>query len=126
MSGKDSMAYKSVLAHIDTITSHLKVNSSAKGTLVTKYQQQGWLSITETPDEKELVTMALNRIAQDEKQYDIFMKMIGDITGMDIVAGKIKSKAVTSYMSITMAQNRSRLNVKMCDCLFSFNRYPWQ
>ena len=112
MSGKDSRAYKSVLAHIDTITSHLKVNSSAKGTLVTKYQQQGWLSITETPNENELVTMALNRISQDQKQYDIFMEMIGDITGMDIVARKIKSKAVTSYMSITMAQNRSRLECK--------------
>ena len=94
MSSKDSTAYKSLLANIDTITSHLKVNSAAKGTLVTKYQQNGWLSITETPNEKELVTMALNRISQDENQYHIFMKMLGEITGTDIIVGKIKSKAV--------------------------------
>lgn len=96
MSAKDSIAYKSVLANIDTITSHLKVNSGAKGELVTKYQQNGWLSITESPNEKELVTMALNRISQDENQYHIFMKMLGEITGMDIVADKIKSKAVVT------------------------------
>ena len=96
MSGKDSTAYKSVLANMDTITSHLKVNSAAKGELVTKYQQNGWLGIATNPDEKELVTMALNRISQDEKQYHIFMKMLGEITGTDIIVGKIKSKLVAT------------------------------
>lgn len=96
MSGKDSIAYKSVLAHMDTITTHLRVNSGAKGALVTKYQQRSWLSIATTPDVMELVTMALNRISNDEKQYDIFMEMIGDITGMDLIVDKIKSKSVAT------------------------------
>ena len=94
MSGKESRAYKCVLHNIDTISNSLRVDSAAKAVLIVKYQEKRWLNATiETLDETGLVRLVLNRISIDDSQYDIFMEMLKDITGTDLLVKKLKGNA---------------------------------
>lgn len=94
MSGKESRAYKCVLDNFHTISSSLRANSAAKAALIVKYQEKRWLDeTTETLDETWLVRLVLNRISIDDNQYDIFMEMLKDITGADLIVNKLKGKA---------------------------------
>ena len=49
------------------------------------------MAITENPTENQLVTLALQRIKQDPKQYDMFIDMLRDISGMDLTVQRITS-----------------------------------
>ena len=88
--GKDTAEYKSVLKNLSSITEHLQVNKSALNSLVQKYQERGWLSITAKPVEKDLVILALDRIQNVVKQYAVFVSILESITGMDIIVGNLK------------------------------------
>ena len=89
-SGRDTREYTSVLGQMTTITDYLKVNNGSRDTLIQKYQQEQWIPITEQPDAGGLVTIALNRISTDARQYDVFIDMLKDITGMDIIVERIQ------------------------------------
>ena len=88
--GKDTAEYKSVLKNLSSIIEHLLVNQSASDSLVQKYQERGWLSITAKSEARELVILALGRIQTDVKQYAVFVSILGSITGMDIIVGNLK------------------------------------
>lgn len=90
MNDKESKAYKSVLAFTTDITDCLKANSAAKDALISKYQEQEWIDSTTTLNEKELVTLVLNRISNNAGQYDIFMDMLKKIVGMNLIVNKLK------------------------------------
>ena len=77
--------YYKVLNELDYITKTLKLISGAKGKLTRLYQQKEWLGIEARPEEDELVTLALNRIKQDPSQFDLFIDMLRDIEGMDLI-----------------------------------------
>ena len=90
-SGRDTREYTSVLDQMTTITDYLKVNTGSRDILIQKYQQKQWIPITEQPDAGALVTIALNRISTDTRQYDVFIDniMLKGITGMDIIVERI-------------------------------------
>lgn len=67
------------------ITEALKSNPGARENLTLHYKEHKWLNITEYPSENELVTLALVRIKQDSSQFDLFMKMLHDTEGMDLI-----------------------------------------
>lgn len=90
MSDKESKAYKSVLACNTNITGCLKANSAAKDSLILEYQKQKWVNPNATPSETELVTIVLDRIKNDARQYDTFMDMIKNIEGMNLILKKLK------------------------------------
>ena len=90
MNGKESKAYKSVLACITGITECLQGNSSAKDKLILEYRKEKWIDINATPSETELVTIVLGRISNDARQYDTFMDMLEKIEGMNLIVNKLK------------------------------------
>ena len=90
MSGKESKAHKSVLACNTDIIECLQANSSAKDKLILEYQKKKWIDINATPSEAKLVTIVLNRIANDARQYDIFMDMLEKIEGMNLIVDTLK------------------------------------
>ena len=89
-SGKETREYRNILEHMGTICEHLRVNSRAKELLTIKYEERGWIDISESPDERTLVQIVLNRISNDVSQYHIFIKMLKAIKGMDIIVNKIE------------------------------------
>ena len=90
MSGKESKAYKSVLACITDITNCLRVNSAAKDALNVEYLKWEWISVATTLNEKQLVEIVLDRIATDAGQYNIFMEMLANIAEMNLIVDKLK------------------------------------
>ena len=77
--------YYKVLNELDYITKTLKLISGAKDKLTRLYQQKEWLGIEARQAEEELVTLALNRIEQDPSQFDLFIDMLRNIEGMDLI-----------------------------------------
>ena len=107
MSGKESRGYKCVLDNIDTIGSSLRANSAAKAALIVKYQEKRWLDETiETLDETGLVRLVLNRISIDDNQYDIFIEMLKDIAGTDVIVDKLNG--TTSYLCMKCVHFQGR------------------
>ena len=76
---------------MNNIITTLKLNPGATDMLTGMYKQKGWIAITVHPTEDQLVTLALDRIKQDPKQYDMFIDMLRDIPGMDLTVERITS-----------------------------------
>lgn len=100
MSGEESRAYRSVLAHIDAITRCLKANSDAKDALVLKYKQMKWVDVTTILDENKLVSLVLDRISNDAGQYDIFIEMLKEIAGTDLIVDKLEGRPTHFFLSL--------------------------
>ena len=83
--------YERVLSNLVDITDILKLTPSAQAKLTQLYQQNKWLEITDKPNADELVRLALARIKLDPGQYYLFVSMLRDITGLNIIADKITS-----------------------------------
>ena len=83
--------YNKVCCNMSDIITALKSTPGARDMLTGKYKQKQWINITVYPTEDELVTLALQRIKQDPKQYDIFIDMLSDICGMDLTVDRITS-----------------------------------
>ena len=90
-SGKETKEYQSVMAHLDEITKHLKVNRSAKNDLTQKYREKMWIDITENPDEDSLIRLALIRIGTEVADFNVFIDMLNNTVGMNIIVTKIQS-----------------------------------
>ena len=86
-----STGYDKVLCNNYDIITALRSIPDAKDKLTGKYKQGQWIDITGTPTEDQMVNLALQRIKQDPKQYDIFIDMLRDIPGMDITVKRITS-----------------------------------
>ena len=77
--------YDKVLNTLTDITETLKLNSDSKDKLTRLYQQEKWLGIAATPGEDELVKLALKRIEQDPSQFGLFVDMLHETEGMDLI-----------------------------------------
>ena len=86
-----STGYNKVHCKMEDIITALKLTPGATDKLTGKYKQKGWMDITEHPTEDKLVTLALQRIKKDPKQYDLFIKLLRDIPGMDLTVNSITS-----------------------------------
>ena len=95
-SGKTTEEYMSILENVDTIHRHLKVDKDSKELLTVQYVKKGWLGIGENPDSKALVDKVLERISSDtgHDQYDVFIEMLKEVAGMDIIWKKIEGTYV--------------------------------
>ena len=82
--------YDTILHKLSDIIKALKLNPGAREKLTSLYQQNRWLDIDESPDEDKLVRVALVRIEQDPSQFELFLKMLGVIKGMDVIVKKIR------------------------------------
>ena len=78
-----SPQYKMVLNNKGTIVEALKLTPGAREVLVTKFQEEEWLSITEDPTEEKLVNTVLGRIKRNPANLTTFIGMLNDVTGLD-------------------------------------------
>ena len=82
----NSPQYKAVLSHLEALT-------GAEDSLLMKFKELSWLPIGAEASANELVTLALNRIVNDVRDYDVFVHMLRDIAGMErmvtTIAGKL-------------------------------------
>ena len=81
--------YDRVLNNLVVITEALESSPSSLDKLTLLYKQHKWLHIKEKPEESQLVILALERIKQDPSQFDLFMKMLCSIKGMDLIVTKL-------------------------------------
>ena len=82
------------------MTKALKSTPGARENLILHYKEHEWLDVTENPSEGELVTLALVRIKQDPSQFDLFIDMLRDTEGMDLImatltAGELRCSTYT-------------------------------
>ena len=82
--------YNTILHKLSDIIKALKLNPGAKEKLTSLYQQNEWLGIDESPVEDKLVRVALMRIEQDPSQFDLFIDMLGDVEGMDVIVNILR------------------------------------
>ena len=92
----NSPQYDSVLVNMKDIIEALETMNRT-GDLATQFQMNKWAGITATPTAKELVVYALVRIKESEAKFDILMKMMEAITGLDHVVRKLRQtrKSIT-------------------------------
>lgn len=84
-SGKDKPGYQKVLSKISEITSTLKQLPGAKEKLSELYKKQEWISMEADTTETNLVNIALDRIQLKSSQFEVFVGMLKEITGMDLI-----------------------------------------
>ena len=85
--------YTSVRRNYATLTQHLEANKEAKILLTRQYKSEGWLDPVATPSEDELVSQVLVRIKDDPKQYDVFISMLKEIAGTNLIVQKLTGKS---------------------------------
>ena len=81
--------YDHVCSHLVDITHVLETTKGACKYLTQHYIQMGWLENTEQPTEVELVRQALQRIKINPNQYEIFLTMLRNIKGLDLIVSTI-------------------------------------
>ena len=85
--------YTSVRRNYESLTQYLDVNVEAKKSLTRKYISEGWLDPVATPSEDKLVSQVMVRIKQDPKQYDVFIEMLKEIAGTNLIVQKLTGKS---------------------------------
>ena len=86
---RKSPQYKAVLSHLEKLTTTLTVTPGAESSLLLKFQELSWLAIGAVATAQELVTLALNRIETDVRDYEVFINMLKDTAGMEQVVKMI-------------------------------------
>ena len=98
--------------NLSSIITALQSNPSARNSLRQKFKEKGWLSITDSPTEEQLVTRALGRIELDPKQYRVFLAMLRDIEGLDLIVNRLTGMTIlplpVSFCMRRECQGRAR------------------
>ena len=81
--------YKAVLSDLETLITTFRVTPEAEVSLLLKLQERLWLPIGAEASAKELVTLALNRIEDDVRDYEVFINILRNIAGMEQVVNII-------------------------------------
>ena len=111
-SGKNTLEYERIKTNLSSIITALQSNPSARNSLRQKFKEKGWLSITESPTEEQLVTHALGRIELDPKQYRVFLVMLRDVEGLDLIVNRLTGMTIVplpvSFCMRRECQGRTR------------------
>ena len=59
-----------------------------------KYKEREWISETANVTEEQLVSLALERIRQKPDQFNIFMDMIKDTKGLDLIVESLELRGI--------------------------------
>ena len=70
----------------------IKANPSAMASLSIKFKEEEWVNITADYTEEQLVRYVIQRIQQDSTNFKIFVGMLQDTEGMDIIVEKLEQK----------------------------------
>ena len=87
--------YVAVRENLSTLAGNL-ANGTAHGDLLRKFKEVPWIGQNATPDPDGLIKVALNRISNNVKSYELFVKMLQDIPEMEDSVTKILGKLRTA------------------------------
>ena len=90
--GKETPEYKTLLLSLSSITEQLLSVPKSKDLLCLKFMERKWLEVTANPCEKDLVILALSRIEADSHTFHELVKMLNEISGMDLVVKNLTTK----------------------------------
>lgn len=91
--GINSPHYKRVLENYDRLTEHLQTDKEAKKRLFAKFVAKGWYRPGDCPSENELVNIALKRIEHTPSELGVFIDMLEQIAGTEIIVQDLKGKS---------------------------------
>ena len=97
-SGTETEEYKNVNQNMEKIIKAINTNPGALGALTRQFMTHKWLDAQ--LDSKNITTMmliqlALNRIENDASQYNQFIKMLNNITGLDHILSSLYGELYT-------------------------------
>ena len=81
----DSRQYKAVLKELETLTKRLRTAKEVE-TLLQKFTMEGWIAGGAEATANELVLLALNRIQTRATDYDVFIRMLRSMPGVESLA----------------------------------------
>ena len=85
-SGRDTPQYKAILRSFETIINCIIATPSAKQTIIRKFKMESWIAVNTDCSEDDIVQCALERVQQNAFQFQQFISMLRNTTGMaDIV-----------------------------------------
>ena len=85
-SGRNTPQYKAILRSFETITNCIIATPGAKQTIIRKFKMESWIAVNTDCSEDDIVQCALERVQQNAVQFQQFLSMLRNTTGMaDIV-----------------------------------------
>ena len=78
-----------MLSDLETLITTFRVTPGAEVSLLLKLQERSWITIGAEASAKELVTLALNRIESNVRDYEVFINILRNIVGMERVVNII-------------------------------------
>ena len=91
--------YVAVQKNLSTLAGNL-ANGTACGDLLRKFKEVPWIGPNATSHADSLIGVALNRISNSVKNYELFIKMLQDIPEMEDSVTNILSKLHLHVSSI--------------------------
>ena len=82
--------YEAVNANWKICVKAISATPGPLADLQTQFKMKYWLDTTQKPNADELITQALGKIESDVKNYDIFIKMLSTVVGLQDIVEKIK------------------------------------
>ena len=76
--------------NLKDIVGTLMCNTAAHHALRLNVKSKGWLETYEKPTAEDLVSIILNRIEHNASDYSVFMDMLHNTDGMDLIAEKLQ------------------------------------
>ena len=118
-SGRDTPQYKAILRSFETITNCIIATPSAKQAIIRKFKMESWIDVNTDCSEDDIVQCALERVQQNAFQFQQFISMLRNTTGMADIVRILEEKEKHYKM---LSTNVSMLLVTF-RCLASLNVY---
>ena len=88
--GTQTLQYKCVRKNYARLTEHLRTNHQAKERLFDEFVAESWYEPGDCPNANALINIALDRIKQDLKEYEVFISMLERIPSTNIIVKDLK------------------------------------
>ena len=89
MAGRRTPQYLAVQKNLDTLQRTLKATDDAGETLLTLFKVRGWLDQLVQTKADGLIKKALNKIENDVENYEVFIEMLKEVSGIEDAVEKI-------------------------------------
>ena len=83
-----SPQYNAVLNKLQVLTKSLQHGMGVE-VLLQKFKMQKWIATEATATANELVLLALNRIQNQVTDYDVFIRMLKSMPGVNVIADQM-------------------------------------
>ena len=120
VTGCDTPQYRAVLDNLVTLVKAIEATPGSLGNLQTEFIAKSWFGPTAKPDANDLAILALNKIENNVKNYDMFTEILSSVTGMkqivDIIKGLLsilESTYTKSYVA-SIATGSSTPQAEKC------------